>query len=72
MKINKVRGFLAIIIVTSIMLVISLIALEPLLIGSKINMELLKTWSSIWSGVLGIILGYYFGKRDDESKEEKD
>lgn len=67
MNTDKVRSIIAIIVVSCIMLVISLIALESVLFGSELNIDLLKTWSSLWTGVLGVILGYYFGKTKTDS-----
>lgn len=61
---DKIRGIIAIMVIAFILIVLSLLTLQHLLIGEPTDIDLIKTWSSIWSGVLGIIIGYYFGKSD--------
>lgn len=63
MEPEKVRGYLAIIIPTGVFLVAAIITLAPILIGSEPDLESLKSWSLLWTGILGTILGYYFGKK---------
>ncbi len=64
MTTDKVRAYLAIIITVGTLFIAAVIALQEILTGQETNLEVLKNWSSLWSGILGVILGYYFAKKE--------
>jgi hypothetical protein len=68
MKISTVRAVISILIVACFLGVTSVIALTPV-VGKyppSDYTEHLKTWASLYSGLVGLILGYYFGKRGEK------
>ena len=66
MKVSKLQAILSIIIVTVFTLVTAIIALTPVIAGYPISpfKEHLKDWSSMYSGIIGILVGYHFPKKD--------
>ena len=66
---QKVRASIAILTVTVFMGITAFLALFPLL--SKTNVELsayadfFVKIASIYTGILGVIIGYYFGRAQD-------
>jgi hypothetical protein len=64
MSASKIRGILSISIVLVFLLVTAIIALAPVLGGYPVEpfREHLKDWGSIYSGIVGIIIGFYFPK----------
>ena len=67
MKISTLRAVLSILIVSVFLVVTAIIALTPVLGGYPPEpfTEHLKTFSSLYSGIIGLIIGYFFGKRKD-------
>ena len=68
MTTSQVRAILAISIVGGVFLVSAILAIAPSAVGNlqdmKEHLELLKEFSALFSGVVGTIIGYYFGKSD--------
>jgi len=65
MNIEKVRSVLAITVVSGVLVISGLLVLLPLLGGVQNAMQytdVLKDFSGIFSGIVGTIIGYYFGK----------
>ena len=64
MEISKVQAIISILVVAAFILATSIIALTPVLGGYPPEgyTEHLKTFSSLYSGIIGLIVGYYFGK----------
>jgi hypothetical protein len=62
MNINKTRSILAITIVVGVFLTTSLIILS----GMQGGVETMKEYSGTFSGIIGTIIGYYFGKSGNE------
>ncbi len=66
---NNIRGLLSVIIIAIFMLVTASIMLHPLIVGdldevqNKILAERLNMYLSGFTGIIGVILGYYFGKK---------
>lgn len=64
MKVTKLQATLAVIVVTIFTLVTAIMALAPLIgVDSTTSLEHLKAFSSIYGGIVGIIIGYFFGKQ---------
>lgn len=64
MQISKLQTILSILIVSVFLIVTAIIALTPVLGGYPPEpfTEHLKTFSSLYSGIIGLIIGYFFGK----------
>ena len=67
MNTEKIRGILAIVVVASVLSVCGLLLILPLLGGvqeAKDYAASAKDFGGLFSGIVGTIIGYYFGKRD--------
>jgi hypothetical protein len=62
MSIEKTRSILAITIVIGVFLTASIIVLS----GMQDGIDLAKEFSGIFSGIVGTIIGFYFGKKDSD------
>lgn len=64
MQVSKVRAIISILVVAAFIITTAIIALTPVVGGypAKEFTEHLKTFSSLYSGIVGLIVGYYFGK----------
>jgi hypothetical protein len=73
MNTEKIRTWLALLLVGGFSLVtfltVILVAVGFLKWGDGI--EILKSFSSVYSGFVGIVVGYYFGKNDKAIPAEK-
>ncbi len=67
MRISKLQAILSILIVGVFLTVTAIIALTPVLGGYPPQpfTEHLKTFSSLYSGIIGMIIGYFFGKQTE-------
>ena len=65
MKISFLQGLLSILIVLVFLIVTATIALTPVLGGypPAPYMEHLKTFASLYAGTVGLVVGFYFGRR---------
>lgn len=68
MKISILRAIISILIVVVFLVVTAIVALTPVLGGypPEPYTEHLKTFSSLYSGIIGLIVGYFFGKRSND------
>lgn len=73
MKVSTLQAILSILIVTIFLLVTAIVALTPTVGGYPPGpfTEHLKTFSTLYSGIIGIIVGFFFGRRID-SKDAAD
>ena len=64
MNIKSPQFFLSLIIVGAFVLITVIFALAPIIGGTSLEeiKENFKLFSSAYSGIVGIIVGYYFGK----------
>lgn len=64
MTLETTRNIVAIIIVAGFVLTAAIIGLVPVLGLGKtdVSTQYLQTYSSVYSGVVGTIMGFYFGK----------
>ena len=68
---TKVRGIITILIISVALIVMALIALAPIFGGYPTAdfTDHLKTWGSLCSGLVGSVVGFYFGGNRVESKK---
>ena len=66
MLISRVQAVLSILVVAAFVTVSCVIALTPVVGGypAKEYTEHLKTFASLYSGVVGLVLGYFFGQKN--------
>jgi hypothetical protein len=65
MRVSRIQAILSILVVAVFLFVTCTIALTPVIGGypSKDYTEHLKTFASLYSGIVGLVLGYYFGQK---------
>jgi hypothetical protein len=70
MRTSTVRAILALTVVGVFMVITGFMALYPLLsessVGAASYAELFVKTSSVYTGIVGVIIGYYFGRADRE------
>jgi len=71
MKVSVLQAVLSILIVIAFLGVTVIVALTPVLGGypPEAYTEHLKTFATLYSGVIGLIIGYFFGRRSDGMDE---
>ncbi len=69
MKINNIRAIIALIIVGVFMSITAVMALYPLFTKAQVDLNAFADFfvkiASVYTGIIGVIVGYYFGKRSD-------
>lgn len=67
MRVSTLQAVLSILIVLVFLAVTAIVALTPVLGGYPPEpfTEHLKTFSSLYSGIIGLIVGFFFGRRAD-------
>ena len=65
MEISKVQAIIGILLIAAFIIVTSIITLAPVLGPAPTGAftEHLKTFASIYSGIIGLIVGFFFGKK---------
>lgn len=68
MNVHNIRTLLALVLVGGFSIVCFLIVILVTtgFLQSRDGTEILKTFSSVYSGFVGLIIGYYFGKHEKE------
>lgn len=69
MEISKVQAIISISVVAAFIIVTSIIALTPVLGAAPAGeyTEHLKTFTSVYSGIIGLIVGFYFGRSKNKN-----
>ena len=64
MEIKKIQAIISVLVVAVFIATTSIIALVPVIGGYPPEgyTEHLKTFASLYSGIIGLIVGFYFGK----------
>jgi hypothetical protein len=70
----KVRAVLAIVVVGTFMIITAVMALFPLFAKSNVDVEgyadfFAKT-ASVYTGIVGVVIGYYFGRSERASEQD--
>jgi hypothetical protein len=67
MRVNTVQAIIAILVVGGFIVVTGVLALWPLLsesdVGASTYSSYLKDISGVYSGIVGVIIGYYFAQQ---------
>ena len=75
MNTRSVRAALAITVVGVFMLITGFMALYPLLGRASVDLDQYATFfaktASVYTGIVGVIIGYYFGRSDQTDAERK-
>lgn len=63
-NVEETRNIIALIIILGFVLTLGIIGLVPILgLGNTdVSTEYLKTYGSAYSAIVGVVMGYYFGK----------
>ena len=73
MLLRKVRAILAILVVGVFMLITGVMAIFPLVSQTKVGLneyaDFFSKTASVYTGIIGVIVGYYFGRSDDHPPE---
>lgn len=67
MKTEKLKAIISLILITAFVLTSSILALIPPLKGApagEYTAHMQNYWT-LYSGVIGVIIGYYFGKKEE-------
>jgi uncharacterized membrane protein HdeD (DUF308 family) len=71
MKTETVRAFLAVLVVGVFMLITGVMAIFPLFSKGNVEMDQYANFfsktASVYTGIVGVIVGYYFGRSDKTS-----
>ena len=75
MALRDVRTAIALIIIGVFMFITGFLAIYPLVTNDEVQLAdyadfFVKT-SGVYTGIIGVIVGYYFGRGQDEKKNEE-
>jgi hypothetical protein len=75
MGITAVRSIIAILVVGIFMLITGVMAIYPLVAPAKVPLneyaDFFAKTASVYTGIIGVIIGYYFGRAQETLKKEK-
>jgi hypothetical protein len=76
MGVASVRSFLAISVVGVFMFITGFLAIYPLVTDQQVQLSsyadfFVKT-SGVYTGIIGVIIGYYFGRAQEAVKKEEE
>lgn len=68
MRTSKLQAILAISVISVFLIITAIIALVPVVGGYPPEgyTKHLQTFSSLYSGIVGLIIGFFFGRKTDE------
>lgn len=73
MEVDRIRAIIAIIIVVGFMIITGFLAVFPLMSSMAVTLDsysdFLGKTVGIYSGIVGVIIGYYFGKAKSTDKK---
>lgn len=75
MTINKIRAIIAIVVIGIFMLITAVMAIYPLFAETKVELNTYSDFfakiASVYTGIIGVIVGYYFGRSKDLTDNKK-
>ena len=76
MSIRKVRAILAIAVVGVFMFITGFMAIYPLITETKVGLndyaDFFAKTASVYTGIIGVIVGYYFGRTEETLKKDEE
>ena len=72
----KVRSIIALLMIGVFIFITAFLAIYPLVTDQQVQLSdyadfFVKT-SGVYTGIIGVIVGYYFGRAQDSRKKEED
>lgn len=75
MTINKIRAIIAIVVIGIFMVITAIMAIYPLLAETRVQLseysDFFAKIASVYTGIIGVIVGYYFGRSKDLAETAK-
>jgi len=75
MNVNKVRAIIAMLVIGVFMLITAVMAIYPLFAETKVELNTYSDFfakiASVYTGIIGVIVGYYFGRSKDLTDNKK-
>jgi uncharacterized membrane protein HdeD (DUF308 family) len=75
MEHGRVRSIIAILIIGVFMFITGFLAIYPLVTNQQVQLsayaDFFAKTSGVYTGIIGVIVGYYFGKAQDSIKKEE-
>jgi hypothetical protein len=77
MSLNSVRAYIGLLVVGTFMIITGFMAIYPLVSETKVSLseysDFFAKTASVYTGIIGVIVGYYFGRtQDQDAKDKKD
>ena len=73
MRINQIRSIIAIMVVGVFMFITGFMAIYPLVSETNVGLndyaDFFAKTASVYTGIIGVIVGYYFGRSTDLKKK---
>jgi hypothetical protein len=71
MKLATIRSFLALLVVGVFMFITAFMAIYPLVTEAKVGLgdysDFFAKTASVYTGIIGVIIGFYFGRSQDKT-----
>ena len=72
MKINTIRSIIALTIIGTFMFITAFMAIYPLVSDANVSLDGYANFfvkiASVYTGIIGVIIGYYFGRSLEQRK----
>jgi hypothetical protein len=76
MRTASIRAILALVVVGVFMLITAVLALYPIFSKGNVEMDMYASFfsktASVYTGIVGVIIGYYFGRSVDRETPAKE
>lgn len=75
MSINKIRAIIAVVVIGIFMVITAIMAIYPLFAETRVQLseysDFFAKIASVYTGIIGVIVGYYFGRSKDSADSKK-
>ncbi|UCD18439.1 MAG: hypothetical protein JSV44_05895 [Candidatus Zixiibacteriota bacterium] len=75
MLVHQIRAILAILVVGVFMAITAFMAIYPLVSNTNVALnayaDFFSKTASVYTGIIGVIIGYYFARSKDSREEDK-
>ena len=76
MRINQIRSIIAMMVVGIFMFITAFMAIYPLVTDTNVGLndyaDFFAKTASVYTGIIGVIIGYYFGRSTQLKKKNED